>query len=423
MSVLGVIGAAAGLASTLYGAHNSATEAKKQEGLLANQKAANEAWYNRNYYQDYLNTVRAQNALKQYRNAWGERVREARARQAITGGTPEQAAAVAEAGGEAMANTLGNLAAQGEQNRLAIDSQKLAMDNNMSQQQAAIAEARQQAASNLMSSGVSLLGSSLQSFEGKPDGGEETSKAASGEVSSDIKTPETKNVDTSAATQTATAKPATTAAAPAIPAMQTPKIEVPENTLPKNVGWFVSKGAENAGVKKLDKYYHRPTVASSVARAEGSGRWARGIYTPSESTLPAWESSLPPSEPASPVMSGRLARGINTPSASTTAAKVASNATGAKVAAPATGANAQNSYKASATINGKEYEYDVYLIDGKYVVDADKNSNPVFAAMRNFLKNKEGGINNVYYLKGEENDSRKAKGIKLGSELKNQTPK
>lgn len=158
---LRLIGAGVGLASSLYGVHKSAVEAKKQEQELARQRAANEAWYNRNYYQDYLNTVQAQNALKQYRNAWAERTKEARARQAISGGTPEQAQAVAEAGGEAMGNMIGNLAAKGEQSKAAIDAQKLAMDNNLSQQQAAIAEARQQAASNLMSSGASMLASSL----------------------------------------------------------------------------------------------------------------------------------------------------------------------------------------------------------------------------------------------------------------------
>ena len=163
---LGLIGAGVGLASSLYGAHKSAVEAKKQEQELARQRAANEAWYNRNYYQDYLNTVQAQNALKQYRNAWAERTKEARARQAISGGTAEQAQAVAEAGGEAMGNMVGNLAAKGEQNKAAIDAQKLAMDNNLSQQQAAIAEARQQAASNLMSSGASVLTSGLQAMDG-----------------------------------------------------------------------------------------------------------------------------------------------------------------------------------------------------------------------------------------------------------------
>lgn len=178
MSVIGLIGAGVGLATQLYGAHKSAKEAKEQEAELARQRAANEAWYNRNYYQDYLNTVQAQNALKQYRNAWAERTKEARARQAISGGTPEQAQAVAEAGGEAMGNMVGNLAAQGEQNKAAVDAQKLAMDNNLSQQQAAIAEARQQAASNLMSSGANMLTSGLQAMDGKAMDGK-ANKAAS----------------------------------------------------------------------------------------------------------------------------------------------------------------------------------------------------------------------------------------------------
>ena len=151
-----------GLASSLYGAHKSAAEAKKQEEELARQRAANEAWYNRNYYQDYLNTVQAQNALKQYRNAWAERTKEARARQAISGGTAEQAQAVAEAGGEAMGNMVGNLAAKGQQDKAAIDAQKLAMDNNLSAQAMQIAENRQTAASNLMSNSANMITSGLQ---------------------------------------------------------------------------------------------------------------------------------------------------------------------------------------------------------------------------------------------------------------------
>lgn len=164
MSVIGLIGAGVGLATQLYGAHKGAKAAKEQEAELARQRAANEAWYNRNYYQDYLNTVAAQNALKQYRNAWAERTKEASARQAITGGTAEQAQAVAETGGEAMGNMVGNLAAQGHQNKAAIDAQKLAMDTNLSQQAQTIAEQRQAAASNLMSSGASVLTSGLQAM-------------------------------------------------------------------------------------------------------------------------------------------------------------------------------------------------------------------------------------------------------------------
>lgn len=166
MSVLGLIGAGVGLASTLYGAHKGAKSAKEQEAELARQRAANEAWYNRNYYQDYLNTVEAQNALKLYKNAWAERTKEARARQAITGGTPEQAQAVAEAGGEAMGNMVGNLAAKGQQDKAAIDAQKLAMDNNLSAQAMQIAENRQTAASNLVSNSANMITSGLQAYGG-----------------------------------------------------------------------------------------------------------------------------------------------------------------------------------------------------------------------------------------------------------------
>lgn len=171
MSVIGITSAVLGAAGAGYGAWKSADEAKKQEEELAKQRAANEAWYQRNYYQDYLNTVEAQNALKRVRNAWDEHTREARARQAITGGTPEQAQAVAEAGGKAMGDVVGNLAAQGQQNKAAIDAQKLAMDTNLSQQAAQIAANKQAAAQELISGGASLITSGLQGIEW---GGEKT---------------------------------------------------------------------------------------------------------------------------------------------------------------------------------------------------------------------------------------------------------
>ena len=166
-----IIGGVAGLAGSLIGAGAQRRAARKQEKELAKQRAANEAWYKRNYYQDYLNTVEAQNALKRVENAWAERTREARARQAVTGGTPEQAQAVAEAGGEAMGDMVGNLAAQGQQNKAAIDAQKLQMDANISAQESALAEAREQAGANLLSNGIGVATSALQgmNLKAKPE--------------------------------------------------------------------------------------------------------------------------------------------------------------------------------------------------------------------------------------------------------------
>lgn len=167
MSVLTIAGLVGGLLSAGYGAWKQSKAAKEEQKANSQLKAAQQAWYDRNYYQDYLNTVEAQNALKRVRNAWDERVREARARQVISGGTPAQLAAVQEAGAEAMGEAVGNLAAQGQQNRQAIDAQKLAMDNNLSQQAAQIAENKQAAGQQLMAGGASLITSGLQSFAPK----------------------------------------------------------------------------------------------------------------------------------------------------------------------------------------------------------------------------------------------------------------
>ena len=160
--ILGAIGAVAGLASTIYGAAQQKKAAKEQEKLLNDKQAKQEAWYNRNYYQDYLNSVEAQNAIKKYKDMWAERTKEARARQVISGGSPAQAQAVAEVGAQGLGDMMGNLAAQGAARKQEVDAQKLSMDTNIINQKSDIEEARQQAGANLVANGISTMTSSLQ---------------------------------------------------------------------------------------------------------------------------------------------------------------------------------------------------------------------------------------------------------------------
>lgn len=163
--MIAAVGAIAGLAATAIGAAQQKKAAENQEKLLKEQQEKQEAWYNRNYYQDYLNTVEGQNAIKRYKDLWAERTREARARQVISGGTPEQAAAVAEAGAEGLGNMMGNLAAQGAARKQQVDAQMLGLDANLRNQRGAIEEARQQAGANLMSNGIGTMTSSLQGMD------------------------------------------------------------------------------------------------------------------------------------------------------------------------------------------------------------------------------------------------------------------
>lgn len=162
--ILGAIGLGLGVASAVKGALDARKAAREKKEAISRQKSKNEAWYKRNYYEDYLNSVAANNAIKRVRDSWSEANREARARQAVAGGTPEQAAAVAEAGGEAMANTVGTLAAQGEANKRAVDAQKQAMDANIAAQEGAIADAQQQAGMNLVENGIGVATSAAQMF-------------------------------------------------------------------------------------------------------------------------------------------------------------------------------------------------------------------------------------------------------------------
>lgn len=184
-----LLGLAGGALSAWLGSEASedAAEAAKRE--RERQIARQEAWYNRNYYQDYLNTVNAQNALKRVRDEWAKRAQEARARQAVTGGTPEQAAAVAEAGGEAMGNAVANIAAAGEQDKRAIDAQKAAMDANMSAQEIAAAEAREAAGATLMANGIGTMASSIGGLANVDFGGSKPTVKATADTPPGMEVP------------------------------------------------------------------------------------------------------------------------------------------------------------------------------------------------------------------------------------------
>lgn len=160
-----IISGVASVGSALIGAASQRKAAREQKRALERQRAAQDAWYKRNYYRDYLNTVEAQNALKRVRKAWDDKTAEARARQAITGGTPEQAQAVAEAGGEAMGNVMGDVAARGEANKQAIDAQKMAMDANITAQERELAAAREAASANLVGNAINVGASVLQGMD------------------------------------------------------------------------------------------------------------------------------------------------------------------------------------------------------------------------------------------------------------------
>lgn len=114
-----MIGAAIGLATSItggiMGASKASKAAKAQQQLINDQRAKNEAWYNRNYYQNYLDSSEARSAMKRVEETMRRRNQEAQATAAVTGGTQE--AILAQQGNDQklMGDVVGNLASRGDE--------------------------------------------------------------------------------------------------------------------------------------------------------------------------------------------------------------------------------------------------------------------------------------------------------------------
>lgn len=168
-----IIGAAGGLASGLFGGLKSSKAAKKQEKLINEQERKNDAWYNRNYYQNYLDSVEAQAAMKRVENTLKKQNQEARATAVVTGATPEAAVAQQQANNEILDNVTTNLAAQGTARKANVDAINQQNENNIMNMRIAQNQATEKGNAQLMDNGLGIIGSALSMQDwGKKKGGQ-----------------------------------------------------------------------------------------------------------------------------------------------------------------------------------------------------------------------------------------------------------
>ena len=163
--MLGLIGAGIGLASGIFGGIKSAKEAKKQQALINEQEKKNNEWYNRNYYQNYMDTTEAQAAMKRVENTLRRQNEQARATQTVMGGTPELAVAQQQANDEVLADTATGLAAQSTARKANVDAINMQNQNNITQQRIGQSQATEAGNANLMSSGLGIIGSALSLYD------------------------------------------------------------------------------------------------------------------------------------------------------------------------------------------------------------------------------------------------------------------
>lgn len=159
-----------GLASGIFGGIKSAKAACEQQRLINEQESKNNAWYNRNYYQNYMESAEAQAAMKRVENTLKKQNQEARATAAVMGSTPEAAAAQQQANNEILDNTATGLAAQATQRKMQVDAANQQNQNAILNARLGQSQMNEQGGAQLMSNGLGLIGSAFSMYDKKKGG-------------------------------------------------------------------------------------------------------------------------------------------------------------------------------------------------------------------------------------------------------------
>lgn len=108
---------------------------RRAERVMADARAAEQAWYRRNYYNDYFNSSMARAAMKRVEDTLSRNSRNNRAYAAVMGATPEISLARNEQNLNAVDNMVTNMAAQEDERRATVDAQHMQNQNSMYNQQ------------------------------------------------------------------------------------------------------------------------------------------------------------------------------------------------------------------------------------------------------------------------------------------------
>lgn len=165
MELGSIIGAGVNILGSVAGAIGSARAQKRADQMIADQKAKNQAWYDREYNQNYLQRSDAQQVLENTRKFYDERMQRSAATNTVMGGTDEALAMEKAAANQAVADTMAGINSEASAHKDAIQQNYLNADAALAQQQIAGQQQRaqniSQAGSNMASAGAGIIGSIL----------------------------------------------------------------------------------------------------------------------------------------------------------------------------------------------------------------------------------------------------------------------
>lgn len=143
-----LIGAAAQVGSSIYGAIKSSQANKRAEKLLQNQRDENQKWYDQKMSEDYSQRTDVQNVLRKQRELLQDQYKRARATNVVAGGTDESLALQQQAANDAMGETMADIAANADTYKEGVENQYRTQDAALNQQQIANEQNRAQTIAN-----------------------------------------------------------------------------------------------------------------------------------------------------------------------------------------------------------------------------------------------------------------------------------
>jgi hypothetical protein len=169
--IAAALGAAAGIATSLIGGSQASKAAKEAEKRQRRQEAQEEAWYNRRYNEDYIDTKAGQNLVRRAKDFAKENWKKASGAQAVAGGTAAATAMAKEAGNKMMGDTIANIGANDENRKMQADNLHRQAQNQFAQMDMAremqraqnITNAAQGASNAMMSIGSAVDQASTRS--------------------------------------------------------------------------------------------------------------------------------------------------------------------------------------------------------------------------------------------------------------------
>ena len=132
--IASAIGTVGGIFSSLMGGGAAAAAQEQAINERKRSEAKEQAWYNRRYNEDYIDTAAGQNLVRRAKEYAKENWKKAAGAQAVAGGTAAATQMAKDAGNKMVGDTIDNIAAADTQRKANVDNIHMQNEQRFSQQ-------------------------------------------------------------------------------------------------------------------------------------------------------------------------------------------------------------------------------------------------------------------------------------------------